>query len=242
MQTLRTAILTVCMLSLVGCASIPPQQPVAFNKNPAQAEETIAVSISDVPDVQITYPGASCLLCLGVAAVANTGISTEVKKLNSDDLQPLGSELIEVLENSGHAVKVLDDKFSLKKLKKFESTEINAARKDYRPLKNQLQASHLLVVDLDYVGIKRDYASYVPTSEPYAIVQGLAYIINLTTNIYEWYLPIQQRHSPGQEWKNPPSYPALINAYYQAIETTREQVLSALSADIPENNTDSASE
>jgi hypothetical protein len=230
MSALRVLTLNIVLLLLVGCASIPPQEPVVFNKKLATAENTLAVSISEVPEVKISYPGATCLLCLGVASVANGGLSGEVKKLNADDLQPLGSQLIESLKGSGHTVKVLENTFSLKKLKKYKSVELNEARKDYRPLKEELQASHLLVLDLDYVGVKRDYASYVPTSEPYAIVEGLAYLVNLTTNVYEWYLPIYQRHSPGQEWKQPPSYPTVINAYYQAVETTKEEILSALNA------------
>lgn len=241
MLALRITVLNLCFLFFVGCASIPPQHPVAFSKNLAQADNTIAISIGEVPSVAITYPGADCLLCIGVAAVANSGVSGEVKKLNSDDLKPLGAQLISALEESGHAVKVLDKDFKVKKLKKFESTEANAARKDYRSLKDELQASHLLVMNFEYVGVKRDYASYVPTGEPYAIVHGLAYLINLTSNVYEWYLPIQQRHSPGQEWNEPPSYPGVINAYYQAVETTKEQVLSAIRVNSPSYSVDTLS-
>ena len=228
MHALRITALNILLLFLVGCATIPPQEPVVFSKNLATADNTIAISIAEVPEVQISYPGADCLLCLGVAAMANSGLSGEVKNLNSDDLLPLGEQLVAKLKESGHPVKVLDKALSLRKLKKYDAVEPNQARKDYRPLKDELQASHLLVLELDYVGVKRDYASYVPTSEPYAIVAGLAYLINLTTNIYDWYLPIVQRHSPGQDWKQPPSYPGVINSYYQAVETTKDEILSAL--------------
>ena len=167
-------------------------------------------------------------MCWGAAALANGGVADEVGKLTNEDLAELGDSLVSKLKDKGLNVKELESTWKPMKLKKNEPVSENEARKDYRPLKETLDASHLLVMNFNYVGVKRDYSSYVPTSEPYAIVEGLAYLVNLTTNIYEWYLPIYQRHSPGLEWKDPPSYPGVINAYYQAIETTKDEILSSI--------------
>ncbi len=231
MQHVRLLSSLLALIILTGCASIPPQEPVTFNNSLASPSSIIAISISEIPEAKIVYPGADCLLCLTAAGVANGKLSRQVANLNVNDLEPLGEQLISKLESAGHNLLLIDEttlKNRVRKLKKITGALPNQARKDYSPLKEELKATHLLVLDIEYVGFQRDYSSYVPASEPYAIVKGVGYIIDLSTNIYEWYLPIMQRHSPGQDWKDPPQFPRVINAYYQAIESTKDEVLSSI--------------
>lgn len=59
------------------------------------------------------------------------------------------------------------------------------------------------------------------------MVKGLAYLVNLKTNDYEWYQPIDVAKGAAN-WDQPPGYPDLTNAYYQAIELAKDSVLTPL--------------
>jgi hypothetical protein len=72
------------------------------------------------------------------------------------------------------------------------------------------------------VGIHRNYASYVPTGAPHSTIQGVGYIVNLKDNSLEWYQPVTIKKFTDQNWDEPPKFPALTNAYYQAIEMAKD--------------------
>lgn len=228
MKFLQTPSLFVFTLLLVGCTSTP-QQAIDFSLSSLSNDQSITVTTSEVPSPTMAYPGAGCLLCLGVAATANSNLSSHAKTLPTDELESLGSEVVASLEKQKVTVKLAEATFLKKELKKSASKTINAAKKDHSPLKSQFNTSHLLVIDFDYVGISRNYANYVPTSEPYAQISGAAYLVNLDTNEYEWYLPILEKNYSDGDWKEKPNYPTLSNAYYEAVARVREAILSAIS-------------
>ena len=77
------------------------------------------------------------------------------------------------------------------------------------------------------IGISRDYSAYIPTSDPKGKIVGQGFMVNLSTNAYEWYQDLSTAKSSDGAWDEPPSYPGLTNAYFQAIELTKDDVLKA---------------
>jgi hypothetical protein len=59
-------------------------------------------------------------------------------------------------------------------------------------------------------------------------VRGTAYLVNLNTQTYEWYAPINAQKATDKKWDEPPTFPGLTNAYYQAVEAARDSVLNPL--------------
>lgn len=53
-------------------------------------------------------------------------------------------------------------------------------------------------------------------------------MVDVDTNAYHWYLPINLHLSAEGEWKEPPTFPGLTNAYYQVLEKLRDMVLEPL--------------
>jgi len=224
------SILLLCLL-FTGCASVKFQGPVQYNSPVPVEGNTITIS-SNIPDKpKMTTPGASCLLCLAAAAAANSGLTTHTKTLSHDELTALSSELSETLKSNGYNVSVLAEPINLKKLKKAsEAIAPSDPVLNYSPLKQTLNSTHLLVINIKYVGFIRTYSGYIATSPPYSIVEGDAYLVNLETNQYDWYLPIYEKNSVGKNWKEGPDYPGLTNAYYQSIAATRDKILSTFQA------------
>jgi hypothetical protein len=50
-------------------------------------------------------------------------------------------------------------------------------------------------------------------------------VVNLKTNAYEWFMPVNILKSAEQKWDEPPKYPGLTNAYFQALELGRDSFL-----------------
>lgn len=209
-----------------GCA-VTPQGPVEISSDFFQSDElSVGVVMTEMPKLNVHLPGAGCLLCIGVAEAANSDLSKHVDTLNADDLANLKEEVSEKLNMASVKNVVLETPINVRKLPKNSSKEVNAAKKSFTKLGEGQNLTHLFVIQLDAIGMQRTYANYIPTSDPKAYVGGAVYLINLSNNIYEWYVPIHNLISSTDEWKEPPSYPGLTNAYYQAIEMTKEQVFS----------------
>ena len=229
MKIKLASMLLLCLI-FTGCASTKYQVPVEYT-SVLSSQNSISISVNAPERPRMTTPGASCLLCLAAAAAANSGLTSHTKTLNSDELTSLGSELDKIFTSNDYKTTLLTEPINIKKLKKIKDAVADTDPvRDYRPLKQTLNSTHLLVVNIGYAGFIRDYSSYIPTSPPYSLVSGNAYLVNLETNQYEWYLPIYEKNSVGNAWKEGPSYPGLTNGYFQGVAATRDKILSPFQA------------
>ncbi|HEY0819941.1 MAG TPA: hypothetical protein VGD46_14250, partial [Rhizobacter sp.] len=107
----------------------------------------------------------------------------------------------------------------------------NVAKKDFASLKKTLNVDKLLVIEIQSVGMERPYASYIPTGAPVAVMAGAGYLINLDNNTYEWYQPVRiVRAADGNKWDEPPKFPGLTNAYFQALEMGKDELVKPFAA------------
>lgn len=216
----------ICILTVVGCASVPPQLPLSLDKSNLPQSAKIVVVSEAIPKTSMTYPGASCLLCLAAAATANSGISSYIKELDYNAFGDLQEHVVAGLEAKGYQVVSVDTPIQVKTLPKIKSSEvINYARHDFSSLGEQYDADFIFVIDIDFVGMQRMYASYAPTSAPLATVVGKGYIVDLKSKSYVWHTPMLFRREADGEWKEPPEYPGLTNAFLQVVEDARDAIL-----------------
>lgn len=224
----KIPLIALFLISLISCASTP-QLPVNFGSNTKNEIKSIVVIVSETPTPQMNYPGASCLLCLAAAAAGNGSLSSHAKTLSNDEITAFTEEAIAALKAKDIETKLISPEITLKSLKKFSSKEINVAKKDFTSLQVGQQASHALVLNWTYAGISRDYASYIPTSVPYASLYGTMYLVDLTDNSYTWYQPVAARAYAEGQWKqSDEGFPNLTNAYYEQLEKTKETLLETL--------------
>jgi len=223
---IKTALALFAAVLLSACATAP-QVPVPLDvQNVSAKGARIGVVMATLPAVDIAYPGANCLLCLAAASAANSGLAAHTRTLPYDTLTELAADLAEALRKKGAAeVVVISDPLKLTDLPSASASGPSLARQDFTPLKAKYGVDKLLVVQVTQLGMVRTYSAYFPTSVPRAVFQGNGFIVDLTSNRYDWYLPVSRHKSADGKWDEPPRFPGLSNAYFQVIELARESYL-----------------
>ena len=227
MKSKLSAVLLVVTALLAGCAGTP-QAPLSLNSNfYADKSKTIGVYMDPLPKPNTLFAGAGCLLCMAVVETANASLTTQTKTFSTDELAALQTMVVDSIKKKGGNVVIIDSKVQLDKLKSFSGKGVNLAKDDYRPLKASLGVDKLVVIDLNAVGVYRPYAEYVPTGAPTGYVAGLLYTVDLNTNEYDLYEPIDFKVGVQGQWDEAPKFPGVTSAYYQAVEQTKDKVISS---------------
>ncbi|TDM08301.1 MAG: hypothetical protein C4K60_02170 [Ideonella sp. MAG2] len=213
------------LLALGGCVA-PPQLPVPLAATAVGgAAGKVGVALNIVEKADTYFPGADCLLCYGLASAANSTLTAYVVKQPIDDVVQFQADVVTALGKKQTSVVALPRTWKIDTYPKLSSTQPNAAVYDFSALKKTDGLDRLLVINVTSLGVERTYASYIPTSEPKAFVLGSAYMVNLTSNQYEWFEPIAVRRAADGKWDEPPNFPGLTNALVQAIESARTLIL-----------------
>lgn len=173
--------------------------------------------------------GADCLLCYAAASLATSSLSTHAATLPLEDLPKLKADAAAALRKKGLDVVVIEEDLKLADLPAFSSQQPNTARKNFSSLRDKYKLDKLLVIDITRLGFQRNYSGYVPTSDPKGVIWGSGYIVNLQTHALEWYQPVEILKSAEGKWDEPPKFPGLSNAYFQALELGRDSFIKPLS-------------
>jgi len=217
------AVALVAVSALLGGCASAPQLPLNVSKDLLASKTTkIGVVMTPLPKLDTHLPGAGCLLCMAAASMMNSSLTAHVKTLPYEDLPKLKNDLAKLLRAKGLDASVIEDSIDTSALPSLSSKEPNFATQDFSSLKAKYKVDKLLVIDITALGAWRTYSAYIPTSDPKAVLKGTGYIVNLSNNALEWYLPVDVLKSADQKWDEPPKFPGLTNAYFQAIEIGRE--------------------
>jgi hypothetical protein len=214
---------------LGGCAVTPPQQPLAMQPASLKADAgRIGVAMSSVPKVDTQFPGAGCLLCLAAASAMNSSLTDHVRTLPPEDVPALKDRAAALIKAKGATPVPLASALDVNALPSFNSDAPNVARKDFRGLKDKHQVDKLLMIQLDTIGVVRNYSAYVPNGEPKAVFSGTAYLVDLKTNALEWYHPFNVTKAADGNWDESPKFPRMTNAFFQALELGKDEILRPL--------------
>lgn len=225
----RSALAAVLGLAvLAGCAT-KPQLPVSMAEGALKADAgVVGVAMTVVPKVDTQFPGASCLLCLAAASAMNSKLTDHVRTLPPEDVTALKERAAALVQAKGAKALMISVPVQIDALPDFDGTSPNAARKDFRGLRDKLQVDKLVVFQVNNIGVHRTYSAYVPTAEPKAVFNGLAMLVDLKTNVLEWYHPFNIVKAADGAWDEPPKFPRLTNAYFQALELGKDEALRPL--------------
>jgi hypothetical protein len=231
MKTRLVFILTAITIFACGCASAP-QQPVSLSHDVVSPQAgSIGVAVTALPKIDTQFPGANCLLCLAAASITNSSLTTYAHTLPNEDILKLKSDAADLLRKKGANVIVIEEDLNVSALPDSGTKGPNIAIKDFSTLKQKYKIDKLLVISVTSLGFTRTYSAYIPTSDPKALLQGLGYIVNLNNNTYDWYQPVFVIKSADQNWDEPPKFPGLTNAYFQALEIGKDNFLYPFASD-----------
>lgn len=222
MKNKLTVLLAAAVIVLSGCAGTP-QPNVELSPGVLSAQSgRLGIAMTALPKVDTAFPGADCLLCLATASLANTTLSSYTHTLPTDDLTQLKQEIAELIRKKGTSVTIIEESLNLESLAKWNTEAPNVAKKDFVSLKQKYDIDKLLVIEVNTLGIHRNYSAYFPTGVPYATLGGAGYIVNLNNNTYEWFSRVYNSKNSDGNWDEPPAFPGLTNAYFQVIETSKD--------------------
>lgn len=229
MKSSLAAVLAAVVLLLAGGCATPPQAPIALSDSTLKtAGSRIGVAMAPLPKVDTHLPGASCLLCYAAASLANSQLTSHTATLPLEDLPKLKADAAAALRKKGLEVVVIDEDVNIADLPALSSQQPNTARKNFSSLRDKYKLDKLLVIDITTLGFQRTYSAYVPTSDPKGIVRGSGYLVNLQSHALEWFQPVEVLKSADGKWDEPPKFPGLSNAYFQALELGRDSFLKPL--------------
>jgi hypothetical protein len=225
-HTLRTlaAVTLLACLTLTGCAHVQP--PVPLDQQFWNAKEpTIGVAITVVPQPVLALTGNQGLLDLAINTGINSKLSGNVEKWQVRDLNTLPDVIVAKLQAKGYKVKRINEPVDLKVYKEVSFREGYTVR-DFTPIKATYGVDRLLLVNVQVTGATRSYYSVVPTSVPMAQVGGQGMLVDLSDNKLLWFKPFTVVQAAQGEWDEP-TYANLTNAFYQTMDMSRQQMITA---------------
>ncbi|PBP99595.1 hypothetical protein CCL07_18190 [Pseudomonas congelans] len=225
-HTLRTlaAVTLLACLTLTGCAHVQP--PVPLDQQFWNAKEpTIGVAITVVPQPVLALTGNQGLLDLAINTGVNSKLSGNVEKWQVRDLNTLPDVIVAKLQAKGYKVKRINEPVDLKVYKEVSFREGYTVR-DFTPIKATYGVDRLLLVNVQVTGATRSYYSVVPTSVPMAQVGGQGMLVDLSDNKLLWFKPFIVVQAAQGEWDEP-TYANLTNAFYQTMDMSRQQMITA---------------
>jgi len=224
MQFRLSLALAAFVFVMTGCA-VTPQKSVGLAPTTLAANNgRVGIAMTTLPKADTQLEGAGCLLCYAVASAANSQLTDHTVTLPNDDLPQIKNELADLIRKKGVDVVVIAEDIDLKTLPDNSSAGPDIAKKDFSSLQKKYAIDKLLVVEVSALGMVRTYANYFPTSDPKAMLRGSGYLVNLKTNAFEWYMPINVMKGSESKWDEPPKYPGLTNAYFQALEISKDRI------------------
>lgn len=224
----RTWLAIALVTLLAGCAA-PVQERIALSQDfHSKSNGSIGVVMTALPSPDTFFPGADCLLCLATASMVNRSLTEAVRTWPTDDLKSLPEESVTLLRSKGHQAVLLSEPIKLDSLPDRPNAEPGFARKDFGKVRAKAGVDRLLVIDIQSIGAQRPYAAYIANGPAVARVIGQVYLIDLTTHRLEWYESFNHRASAQEAWEEPPRFPGLANAYFTAIENSKDSIKKPL--------------
>ncbi|MFT7235388.1 MAG: hypothetical protein ACI9QV_000965 [Methylophagaceae bacterium] len=218
-------------LFLVGCAATSQQYSIPKADNYWQGKpRTVGIAMTKVPPRDMYIYGANCLMCVVAAKSANSLLSRHIERLGDENLPSIKDKIADVLKEHKVDVRILDEVFSSKGLPENKSNLENACNFDYSSYKKPHNLTHLLIIEVNKLGITRGYFAHFPVTDPRTIFSTNIYLVDLETNTFDFYYPIELEKSTHHIWNEPPMYPALTNSYYQVLEEGKVKIIDAIKA------------
>ena len=93
-----------------------------------------------LPKIDTSFPGASCLLCIATASMANSSLTAHTKTLNHEDLPKLKQAVADLIRKRGVEPVILADDVKLDAYPdRAVSADGSSARKDFSAMLKKLK-------------------------------------------------------------------------------------------------------
>lgn len=219
--------LLLTALGLTGCAT--PQPPVPMDQTFwSEKQERIGIAISEIPEPDVFMTGNQGLLDVAVNSGLAAGLRSKVVTWDKSTLHELPTQAAQLLKEQNYSAIQLDEPVIVAKLGTPPNKGLGFATVDFTPLKEKHQIDKLVLFTITSIGTTRSYYGMIPTSAPVAQVVVSTLIIDLDDNRLLYFQPNTVNRAADGEWDEAPEFPNLTNAFYQALDSTQQSLLSPL--------------
>ncbi|MDE1169149.1 MAG: hypothetical protein PW845_28135 [Pseudomonas sp.] len=209
---------------LTGCANTT-QKPIDLDAQFwSDKSQSIGVAMTNLPESQLALVGNQGLLDLAINKGINSKLSTQVSTWKLKDTATIPDEIVAKLKAKGYTAKRIDEIIDVTQYKEIKFRE-GFYRRDLTPLQAKYGVDRLLLISYTASGAFRSYYSVVPTSVPTPQVGGVGAVVDLHDNHLLWWKPFVVVQPAQGEWDQP-NYSNLANAYYQAVDSSRQMVIT----------------
>jgi hypothetical protein len=227
-STLQRLSIPVVILLVTACAGAPVHYASLSEEVVTGKAGKVGVIMTAVPRPDTSFPGASCLLCLAAAATANSTLTGYTHTLSTAEVTAYRATVVKAMRADGADAIEITEVLDFKKLPDVKTPVPDAPKKDFKNLKATYGVDELVVIDVTSLGVERHYAAYISNADPNGYINGNIFIVDLASNAYRWQLSLHSTKQTEGKWDEPPSFPAVTNAYFEAIEHGKDQILAPL--------------
>jgi hypothetical protein len=213
-------IFTLSLALLTGCATVK-QESIKLNSDSMPMNSKIGILVSYPTVMELNFPGADCLLCLGVAIAAHGELRDHAKTLTVNDMSELQSRIERRLRSKGYSSVVMRGMPKIDDLPKNPKSGAGFSQKDLSSFGKE-GVTHVFVLHVKDMGLRRNYQEYFPAGEPKARIFADVYIASVSDGRYQYFKEYDLNKASVQPWDAPPKFPGLTNAYYGLIEEFKD--------------------
>lgn len=225
-QRVNLTFVLMLLVVFLGCAAPPQKEINLISENISSSSGKVGIITTPIPKAIMTFPGAECLLCYGVAMASHSSFRNYAETLEIRDLKDFNHALVSRLNSKGIVAINLGNTLDLKALEMNKDQKEGYSKIDFRKFQQE-DITSLIVVNYKELGFKRGYMNYIPTETPQANMVAEAYMVRLGDNKLIWYTLIKINRGVVGEWDVPPKYSELTSAYYSAIEEFKGKIKDA---------------
>ena len=222
-------IIAVSSLTLVACVATP-QPTVTLDTNYFK-DESLKIGIVYLPpekEATTHISGANCLLCYGVASALTATLDTHLaESISDEELLNIRNLIRTEYSQRSSETQIIELNKPISDLADFNG-ELGFARKDFRPLKKELDIDLLVVFQVSAHGTYRTFFDYIPTGDPKGYIGAILYSVDLNNNAYVQYEDLTEKVQPEGAWDEPSDFPSVTTSYYQAVENVKEKIRKSI--------------
>jgi len=233
------ALFLACVVALAGCGGSKQYRVKAQDEIWTEKEDVIGVVLTAPDKFGFYAEGTATNLDITIINGLMRKLRAHLASLDTAEVFALDKRAQEKLKEHDLRVVRHEGKIDFDDLKNFTppDKEVEYSLTDLRPLKEEYGYDKILLINFtDYkFGISRPYDGFTATGDPYASLVGIAQIVDLESNRLLWYYVFDISKFVEGDWDQPPEYPGLTQAIYDAVAELRSAIGDELARESKED-------
>ena len=232
MKYIRIIGCAIAVMLLSGCVSQKAMDiPSDFWQT--GGEKNIAVAFVQPPEMYAHRAGGEGLLDMAINEMVTDSVESHIQSLTHDKFEVGKSKVAQLIESRGSHSVILPEYYQATDEHKLPKDKRKKGYFDYdvSVVKEQYQATHLLVIQTIAAGTLRDYYGFIPLSSPRGYVNAEVTLVDLSNNkiVMEHQILEEVLLPEDVDWDDPENqYPEITKVVNLALERAANRLTELL--------------